>query len=482
MNDIDSLTKFLNSLSRITPYRIAFWGAGVNHPPGGGMDQVEDIKTFTRRVMQEPGFRQIALNEDKAVYGVPVRSDEKIIGALTACGPNGSKHTDDIRTFLNRAAGLIQDRFSYQRETEALTHELARSFEDLNLYARIARQVKALKFSADRLKDILQEIFETMRVDLVFSRLFNHPEYTIHIGRPDLTDKIPHPEVFIGSLIGNIPLPDMSSPIPYFIVNDAATAPDYRRLHPDTYRFLAVPMCHNNDLLGWLGMLSSNMDEIFRQSELNLLSSMAEQITVVIANSELYMEMERFVINVVKSLVHAIEAKDYYTRGHSERVNRYCMAMADRLSMEKEERESLHWASMLHDVGKIGIPEIILNKPQSLDDEEYGLVKSHPQKGYDILKPIEQIAGSLPGILHHHERYDGKGYPKGLKGDKIPLIARIIAVADMFDALTSDRAYRDAIPPRQAVETMKKVSGRQLDPDLLELFRMVLQDMDGLKE
>jgi len=235
-------------------------------------------------------------------------------------------------------------------------------------------------------------------------------------------------------------------------------------------------------VFGWLGMVSFNMKEIFRQSELNLLSSMAEQITVVIANSDLYQEMERFVINVVKSLVHAIEAKDYYTRGHSERVNRHCMMLADHLDMGKEERSALHWASILHDVGKIGIPEIILNKPEGLDDEEYGLIKSHSQKGFDILKPIEQISDSLPGILHHHERYDGKGYPKGLKGQDIPFIARIISVADTFDALTSNRAYRPGISTKVAFEKMEQVSGRQLDSDLWSLFRKVYQEQDDPKE
>ena len=156
--------------------------------------------------------------------------------------------------------------------------------------------------------------------------------------------------------------------------------------------------------------------------------------------------------------------------------------VADHLGMETEARNVLHWASMLHDVGKIGIPEIILNKPEGLDDEEYGLVKSHTQKGYDILKPIEQISGSLPGILHHHERYDGTGYPKGLRGKEIPLLARIISVADTFDALTSDRAYRPGITIEFAFERMGRVSGHQLDPDLFALFQQVYLDADTSRE
>jgi len=446
MNALNSIKDYLESVSRITDFRFEI---------GNGSD-----------------------GDEKAAYVVPLKSDDGVIGSLTAYGPNGQKNEADVKAFLNQTACLIEKNWGLQKETEILTEELSQSFEDLNLYARIAGQIKALRFSGSRLKDILEDIFETMRVDLAFANLPDLPEYDIFVGHPDLAKKIASPDRMIESLIENIPESTASSKDPYFIVNDSGDLPGYNGLHPDRFRFLAVPMHHNGKAFGWLGMVSFNMKEIFRQSELNLLSSMTEQITVVIANSDLYHEMERFVINVVKSLVHAIEAKDYYTRGHSERVNRYCMMLADHLDMGDEERRFLHWASILHDVGKIGIPEIILNKPEGLDDEEYGLVKSHSQKGFDILKPIEQISGSLPGILHHHESYDGKGYPKGLKGRDIPLIARIISVADTFDALTSNRAYRPGISTQIAFEKMEQVSGRQLDPDLLNLFYKAYQDLD----
>jgi HD-GYP domain-containing protein (c-di-GMP phosphodiesterase class II) len=259
----------------------------------------------------------------------------------------------------------------------------------------------------------------------------------------------------------------------YFIVNDSSAISGYSYLYPKPYRFLAVRVEHHGEVYGWLGLTAFNIDEIFRQSELRLLSSMAEQIAMVIANTELYHDMERFIINVVRSLVYAIEAKDFYTKGHSERVNRYCMMIADKLKMEKDDKNFLHWASILHDVGKIGIPEAILNKPDLLDTEEYNLIKTHPQKGIEILRPIEQLAGSLPGILHHHERWDGKGYPLGLKGEKIPLVARIIGIADTFDALTTNRAYRDAINFHEALSIMEKATGSQLDAHLFKIFKKI---------
>ena len=203
---------------------------------------------------------------------------------------------------------------------------------------------------------------------------------------------------------------------------------------------------------------------------------MAEQLAMVIANTDMYDDLEVFVINVVRSLVYAIETKDEYTRGHSERVNRYAMLMATRLRLEEKQSKSLHWASMLHDIGKIGIPETILNKPGALTDAEYRIITSHSNKGCDILKPLEQLSTSLPGVMHHHERYDGQGYPHGLKGEDIPMLGRIIAVADTFDAITSNRAYRPGKTAKEALEIIEKVAGTQLDPDLVDVFKEVIEE------
>jgi HD-GYP domain-containing protein (c-di-GMP phosphodiesterase class II) len=135
--------------------------------------------------------------------------------------------------------------------------------------------------------------------------------------------------------------------------------------------------------------------------------------------------------------------------------------------------DALKWAAILHDVGKIGVSEKILLKPGKLSDDEYARIKEHPEKGYKILKPVAQLSPSMGGILHHHERYDGKGYPHGLSGDAIPLAARMIAVADTFDAITSKRTYRDAKSPEEALAIIESVAGTQLDPNMVALFKTV---------
>jgi HD-GYP domain-containing protein (c-di-GMP phosphodiesterase class II) len=141
--------------------------------------------------------------------------------------------------------------------------------------------------------------------------------------------------------------------------------------------------------------------------------------------------------------------------------------------MSSEELEALKWASLLHDIGKIGIPENVLNKPAKLTADEYELIKKHPMKGKTILEPIRHLSPSLTAVAHHHERYNGTGYPKGLKGEQIPLAARIIAVADTFDAITSSRSYRKPISPREAMLVLDQVSGTQLDARLVNIFKTV---------
>ena len=169
-----------------------------------------------------------------------------------------------------------------------------------------------------------------------------------------------------------------------------------------------------------------------------------------------------------------------YTRGHSERVSTYCMLMGARIGLGKQEYEELKWSSILHDIGKIGIPESILNKKDRLTDAEFEIIKNHPVKGSKILKPIESLTGSLPGIIHHHERFDGSGYPNGLKGEEIPLPARIIAVADTFDAINFSRAYRGASVDKKVLDILEKSAGSQLDPRLVKVFKKAyFEDMES---
>ncbi len=174
--------------------------------------------------------------------------------------------------------------------------------------------------------------------------------------------------------------------------------------------------------------------------------------------------------DLLELITSTIEARDKYTAGHSQRVTKYALQIADILKLSDYEKQVLRDACLLHDIGKIGIPESILNKPASLTKEEYEAIKKHPVIGVEILSHFHHFVRLLPYVYFHHERIDGKGYPKGIKGEKIPLLARIIAVADTFDAITSNRPYRKAMSVKKAVKILNEVKGTQLDPLIVSEF------------
>lgn len=174
--------------------------------------------------------------------------------------------------------------------------------------------------------------------------------------------------------------------------------------------------------------------------------------------------------NAITALAYALEAKDVYTSGHSQRVTEISVAVAEHLGLPKETIEKIRLAGLVHDIGKIGVRELVLNKPASLSDEEFKHVRLHSQTGERILKPIVDDKEILKAVRHHHERYDGAGYPDGLKGEQIPQLARIIAVADTFDAMTSERPYRKALTEEAACAEVERCRGSQFDPEVADAF------------
>ena len=192
--------------------------------------------------------------------------------------------------------------------------------------------------------------------------------------------------------------------------------------------------------------------------------------------------VERVTLNAIMAIANMIEAKDAYTRGHSNRVAQCSVALAKRLGVDEEDVKNLNFMALLHDIGKIGVPDNILNKPFSLTEDEFAIMKNHPTKGYEILKNFATIPHLHYGILYHHERYDGKGYPMGLQGEDIPYQARIIAIADTYDAMTSDRAYRKALPLDVVMEEFSENRGIQFDPKMVDVFLEMIKEGFSLTE
>ena len=407
---------------------------------------------------------------------VPIDGQARLLYSCTErqeAAPDGFRQS--TLAVLQCIRRLAEEREAKEGESRQLVEELNKTYEDLHLFARIATQIRSLHYSEQMLQALLEETRDAMRVDLV-AALFE-TGYTSDITATcrGLEDVLPEPHSFLAAL-----RTEMTRSAPVFerdclIVADSSKAAPFASLHTRPFRALAVAIHNGERKYGQLLLVSFAMQEVFRRGEYRLLGTMAEQLALVMANTDLYRDLEMFVIGLVQSFVTAIEAKDRYTKGHSERVCRLCMWMGDAMKLDHRQSSALQWASVLHDVGKIGTAETILNKPAELTAGEYDIVKKHPVKGAQILKPIAQLADALPAIRHHHERYDGKGYPDGLAGEEIPLLARIIAVADAYDAMTSTRAYRPGRSHAEAMRALHACVGTQFDPFVVAVFSAVIE-------
>ncbi len=234
---------------------------------------------------------------------------------------------------------------------------------------------------------------------------------------------------------------------------------------------LVTPLHFDGKLLGLLygadkidsGLGLSTVDS-------KLCASLGSSLSIYLKNVLLYEDMQSMFLGTMHALSTTIDAKDSYTQGHSERVALMSRQLAEAAGLDDQAVQRVYLSGLVHDVGKIGVPEAVLTKPGKLTKEEYELVKMHPEIGARILEGIRQMDDLIPGVLHHHESWDGKGYPHGLAGHDIPLFGRIIGLADAYDAMSSDRTYRRAMPMAEVLDEVRRCSGKQFDPDLVEVF------------
>jgi HD-GYP domain-containing protein (c-di-GMP phosphodiesterase class II) len=247
-------------------------------------------------------------------------------------------------------------------------------------------------------------------------------------------------------------------------------------------QFIVVPLVEGENIFGWLAAFNHRRDELFGTVESNLLASLGTLLGIHCGNRDLYRQQSELLQNIVRALVSAIDAKDPYTSGHSDRVARFAVRLALEMKCNTKLINTIYMAGLLHDVGKIGIDDNVLRKAGRLTDIEFEHIKRHPELGHKILADLKQLADVLPAVLHHHERWDGKGYPYGLTADEIPKIARIMAVADSYDAMTSDRPYRSGMPVEKVYQIFRDESGKYWDPEVIEAFFNAKEDIRAISE
>jgi putative nucleotidyltransferase with HDIG domain len=264
--------------------------------------------------------------------------------------------------------------------------------------------------------------------------------------------------------------------------NIVAKGDDARALFGETPRpvqaVIVVPLRVRDGLIGWVCAISTTPGKAFDEGQRKLLSMVASRAAAAIDNARLYDNLQATFRQTIESLARTIDKMDRYTAGHSERVARYAERLAQSLGLDDAQVQVVRQAALMHDIGKVGCV-MNLNKPDKLTHDEYQIFKRHPAYGKDILDPIQFLQPVIPGVYLHHERWDGKGYPLGLEGKSIPLIARIISVADTYDAMTSNRAYRRALPHEVTVDELLRCKRSQFDPDVVGVFET---EIDGWLE
>jgi putative nucleotidyltransferase with HDIG domain len=237
-----------------------------------------------------------------------------------------------------------------------------------------------------------------------------------------------------------------------------------------TRNIICVPVKVKERTVGVLEAINKKEGEDFDEEDISLFTSLADQVAIALDNARLYQELEDMFFQTAESLADAIEKRDPYTGGHTQRVTQYSLITARHLQLKPVEMKWLKISAVLHDIGKIGIDDQILRKPDRLNPEEFNEIKRHATMGAEIIDHIKHLKNIIPGVKYHHEQLDGTGYPDGLKGEKIPIIAKIVAVADTYDAMTTDRPYRKGLSKEVAIKELRKCSGTQFDQEVVEAF------------
>ena len=425
-------------------------------------------------------IRKLTLDGNQCLMGLPIMKDKNFLGSLIIADQAPEQHNRNMKKFSEDKAAerikfyqsitdFIAIDYTAQMETKSFSEELANRYEELNLFYMVGEWLKEVQEIQKSMNLMIENITDTLEGDYGFITL-PHKDLFAESGSLEGWNEGNDRQEYLKNL--GEELLETFSDEEIIILDDVSEHQKLSAYFPPSLGLISIPITINGLRLGGLGIcfLPGHYSRNFNTGNIRLLHSVIEVISILLKNIELYQDLKTFLIAVVKCLVTAIEAKDIYTRGHSERVNHISMLIAKAMNLSLTDKENINWSSMLHDVGKIGIPEAILTKTGRLTDKEFAHIKGHPNRGYSILKPIQGFQPALDGVRYHHERYDGRGYPDGLKEEQIPLYARIIAVADTYDAITSDRAYRKGRSHEEAIGEIERVTGTQLDPEIVRIF------------
>ncbi|MBX3396248.1 MAG: HD domain-containing protein [Phycisphaerae bacterium] len=504
-----------------TPGRFweLFRGSDLRRSDGALLDQLatcarralaETAENKTSRVVVQVPFDRCP--EDIRVATVPVRVRRRSVGVVLALAVSTDKSSEHFRNFCGNCrvdyqvakrfraeieaagdsienwSGLLalcveqaRDIESAQAEITSLTNNLESTYEELHLIYEVSRLMGIPQRPTQMLERVSREMLEVSRAagmafvltrtepgegadrrDLVgSSRPISERVVQVGEGAPDLNAVL--------RLDACVPL-EQKQEADHILFNQGFKRPEFSWAASWLRHFVVIPLRLDNEVLGSFYAINVIDDGDYTSVDIQLLKAVADRISAALKNQHLYDDLGDLLMGLMYAIVNSVDAKDPYTFGHSERVAYFSRMIAKAAGLSPVDCERVYLAGLLHDVGKIGVPDAILTKPGKLTAQEFELLKKHPEIGERILGHIRQLNDLIPGVLFHHERMDGRGYPRRLSGKDIPLLGRIICLADSFDAMTSNRTYRAALPISVATAEIRRCSGNQFDPELAELF------------
>lgn len=372
---------------------------------------------------------------------------------------------DQIATLLRWTLEDLGHVFESELTIDGFTQELTSCYESIDLFYGFGRSMNELAHPASVVRSICDRLFQTMNFGWLAARFVSDKSMAAQLASQLITVGTPSQpnESFARTTLDLLNHAEPDSPC--FILNIVDPASH------EECQVLGQPIVCDGKLAGILTVGSKQGDDPHVNSyDTQLIEAAAGFIGAFLENATLYAEQQAMFLGTLEALTASIDAKDRYTCGHSERVATLAAQLARATGMDDDAAERVWICGLVHDVGKIGVPEAVLSKPGSLTDEEFDQIKLHPEIGHRILKDIPQMTDILPGVLHHHERWDGKGYPHGLSAEEIPLFARLLCLADTFDAMSSTRSYRSAMGRQGVLKEIESCAGTQFDPDLTVAF------------
>lgn len=386
---------------------------------------------------------------------------------------NVSKYMQQI---LKMFMAAFQETHRNLQQMELVSNELSQTYEELMLLYKMSTNMKITQSDSNYLQmacDSLTELVNVEGIAIFLEKRVNGTKKLVLTAGTGLI-AIDHKHSNMHEILLERLLVELRSGSDA-LLDSEVDAPFKYEWFGRIKNIIAVPL-HGKDRVIGMMVATNRLDKAdFDSVDVKLFNSVANECAVFIENESLFRELKELLIGSLKALTNSIDAKDQYTRGHSERVAFISKWIAEHYAqitgeLTADEIQKIYLAGLLHDIGKIGVPESVLGKQGRLTEAEYGQMKTHPAIGAGILSEIRQMVDVVPGVLCHHEWYNGKGYPKGLVGDDIPLAGKVVMIADAFDAMTSKRTYREALGVEAAISVIEKGLGGQFDPEIGSIF------------